>query len=81
MTTRNPRKTSLILGLALAISWLAVFALLPVLNSERLRFGDLLGGTVVVRIPRQALLSDITGASAAGATFTFTHEQLEVYGI
>ena len=70
-----------LLGLTLALSWLAVFALLPALNRERLRFGDLLGGTVVVRMPRQALLSDVAVVEAAGAAFTFTYDQLEVYGI
>ncbi len=70
------------LALPIACAWLAVFALLPIVNRERLRFGDLLGGTVVVRIPRPMLLSDLAGGErSAQDAYKFTLAQLEVYGI
>ena len=53
----------------------------PALNRERLRCGDLLGGTVVVRVPKQALLGDVAGERRADASFDFTRDQLEIYGI
>lgn len=68
-------------GAAIALAWLAVFALLPVLNAERLRCGDLLGGTVVVRLPKHALLQDVVAAGPAPAALAFTPAQLGVYGI
>jgi uncharacterized RDD family membrane protein YckC len=70
------------LALPIACAWLALFALLPIVNREHLRFGDLLGGTVVVRIPQPALLSDLANAEdAPRAVYTFTPAQLDVYGI
>jgi uncharacterized RDD family membrane protein YckC len=69
-------------ALPVTCAWLALFALLPIVNRERLRFGDLLGGTVVVRVPDPVLLSDLAGTDAAlGGAYTFTPAQLSVYGI
>jgi uncharacterized RDD family membrane protein YckC len=68
-------------GVVLAAGWLAVFALFPLLNKERLRCGDLVGGTVVVRLPRPVLLPDLAGVSPATPSYVFTPSQLGVYGI
>jgi len=68
------------LGLVLAGSWFAVFALLPALNREHLRCGDLIGGTVVVRMPTTVLLADVA-ASGRDDALVFTPEQLDIYGI
>jgi len=57
--------------------WLLFFAALPVINSDRMRGGDLIAGTMVISMPRRALLSDLVD----GATqFTFTPPQLQAYG-
>jgi uncharacterized RDD family membrane protein YckC len=57
--------------------WLLFFAALPVINSDRMRGGDLIAGTMVISMPRRALLSDLV----EGATqFTFTPPQLQAYG-
>jgi len=57
--------------------WLLFFAALPVINSDRMRGGDLIAGTIVISMPRRALLSDLV----EGATqFTFTPPQLQAYG-
>lgn len=64
----------------LAAGWTFVFLLMPLFNAHRLRIGDLVGGTLVVRIPRALLLPDVAGAPQA-AELTFTDAQLDVYGI
>lgn len=76
-------------GAVIGLLWLGVFALLPLFNRERLRIGDLLAGTIVVRMPRTRLLDDVAETAdmraATGVTpaelYTFTPEQLDVYGI
>lgn len=74
----------------LASGWLLVFIAIPFFHRSRLRVGDILAGTIVVEAPRELLYSDIAAvpvaraAKSAGATppeFTFTQEQLEIYGI
>jgi len=66
-----------------------VFPLIPLLNRYRLRVGDMVAGTMVVRAPRALLLADQSatpqprrfGTPPAEAGFVFTSEQLDVYGI
>ena len=68
----------------LAAVWLGILALLPLFNKDHLRPGDIVGGTLVVRAPRVVLLEDLTEAVAAapsGPRFSFTQEQLDLYGI
>jgi uncharacterized RDD family membrane protein YckC len=68
--------------------WLAVVMLLPLFNRHRARVGDLVAGTIVVLAPRGELLPDLVRErpqEASGkkkrAEYTFTQEQLDVYGI
>ncbi len=71
------------------IVWAAVFVLLPLLNRDRLRAGDIVAGTWVVYAPKAALLPDMATATApaegrvidAPAPYVFTVEQLDSYGI
>jgi uncharacterized RDD family membrane protein YckC len=70
----------------LATVWVLVLALIPFFNRDRLRIGDLVAGTMVVRSPRVLLMPDIGGqvaeqARRAETRYQFTSEQLEVYGI
>lgn len=69
----------------LAGLWFVVFAFFPVMNRDRLRVGDLIGGTLVIVRPQAMLLGDIStnrGPSAERrATYAFSTEQLEIYGI
>lgn len=62
------------------ILWCAVFVFFPLFNRDRLRVGDLIAGTWVVRAPRRVLDVDLSSASEDG-TSTFTREQLDAYGI
>jgi uncharacterized RDD family membrane protein YckC len=46
-------------GQFLAVVWLLVFALMPLFNQDRLRCGDLVAGTLVVKAPAAVLLADL----------------------
>jgi uncharacterized RDD family membrane protein YckC len=61
---------------ALAL-WLLFFSLLPLLNHDRLRGGDLIAGTMVIALPRRVLLSDLVEKTSR---FRFTERQLAAYG-
>lgn len=65
--------------------WLLLFGLVPFLNRDRLRVGDLIAGTMVVQMPRRRLLPDLVDDADARARvagpYVFTPEQLDVYGI
>ena len=71
-----------------AFAWLAVFALLPLFNRDRLRAGDLVAGSWVVEAPRlklaDALSTGETAASgtsqATGASYKFGENELAIYG-
>ncbi|MDQ3033641.1 MAG: RDD family protein [Myxococcota bacterium] len=62
-----------------AIAWILVVAMLPVITRERTRAGDLVAGTVVVRVPKTVLMRD-EARGTRGARLRFTREQLAVYG-
>lgn len=70
----------------LATLWVLVLMLIPFFNKDRLRIGDLVAGTMVVRSPQVLLMPDIGGqvaelARRAETHHQFTAEQLDVYGI
>jgi uncharacterized RDD family membrane protein YckC len=43
-----------------AFLWIVVLGLFPLFNRDRLRVGDLIAGTVVVHVPKQVLLPDLS---------------------
>lgn len=65
------------------IVWCGIFVLFPFFNRDRLRAGDLIAGTWVLKAPKQTLLPDLTGdrTPAADAVFAFTTAQLDAYGV
>jgi uncharacterized RDD family membrane protein YckC len=66
------------------LAWLFVFALIPFFNRDRLRVGDLVGGTLVVRTPRAVLRPDLSASGMsrdATSPLAFRGEQLDLYGI
>jgi uncharacterized RDD family membrane protein YckC len=64
-----------------AVGWMLVFGLLPLVWRQRLRVGDLIAGTVVIRTPGVMLLDELVHAPAAAAgELRFSLEQLGVYG-
>jgi uncharacterized RDD family membrane protein YckC len=60
------------------LAWMLLFSLLPLFNSQRLRAGDLIGGTAVIALPRRILLGDLT--EAVSASYTFQERHLRAYG-
>jgi uncharacterized RDD family membrane protein YckC len=62
--------------LTLAV-WMLFFALLPAINRDRMRGGDLIAGTIVIALAKRALSSDLVEASVH---FSFTEQQLRAYG-
>jgi uncharacterized RDD family membrane protein YckC len=54
-------------GWLLAAAWLFVFALMPLFNQDRLRCGDLVAGTMVVKMPAAVLLADLADRGEARA--------------
>ncbi len=64
--------------------WSGVFLLFPIFNKDKMRVGDLIAGTWVIRSPKAQLLGDISSANAGGgerSRFTFSQHQLDAYGI
>jgi uncharacterized RDD family membrane protein YckC len=67
---------------AAATVWCGVFALLPLFNKDRLRAGDILAGTWVVKVPDRSLLRDLAvGGVLETSAIRFTLGQLDAYGI
>ena len=63
--------------------WFAIFVLFPFLNRDSLRCGDVIAGTWVVEAQRRKLgqaLSVSAPVAASDQAFTFTPEELAVYG-
>jgi uncharacterized RDD family membrane protein YckC len=67
----------------LGLLWTGGFALFPLFNRDRLRVGDFVAGTWVVKSPREKLSIDLLDAqqAAAAGRFAFTAEQAGAYGI
>ncbi|UAJ09757.1 RDD family protein [Glacieibacterium megasporae] len=63
------------------IGWTIGFAVLPLFNHDRLRVGDILAGTWVLRAPRRRLGVDVAERGAATAGLIFTDAQLAAYGV
>jgi len=62
------------------LMWSGIFLFFPLTNRDRLRIGDLIGGTWVVRTQRVALGIDI-GATPTRRTHAFSDAALSLYGI
>ena len=71
------------------LGWVLGIAALPLFSRDRLRAGDLIGGTQVIAMPERLLLDDLVDASPepesmrkkAPEDYVFTHEQLAIYGV
>lgn len=65
-----------------ALIWSGIFLLMPLFNKNRLRAGDMLAGTWVVKNPKPMLLTDLsTQGRTKGPEFKFSPKQLQAYGI
>lgn len=66
----------------LGLIWSGIFLLFPLFNKDRLRAGDLIAGTWVVRAPKPILGRDLaTHNNQSAGLFSFSGEQVEAYGI
>lgn len=66
----------------LTLIWVSGFIALPFLNNDRLRAGDIVGGTWVIRAPKQKLVRDMADESIQHrAAYVFTTAQLDAYGV
>ncbi len=63
-----------------ALSWSGIFLFFPLFNRDRLRVGDLVAGTWVVRAAPRALGADLA-ASDRRRGRTFSDAALELYGV
>ena len=61
----------------MGLVWCGVFVLFPLFNKDRLRVGDLISGTWVVRAPKRVLDIDL----AANPAGSFSNEALDAYGV
>ncbi len=65
----------------LSAGWILFFTLFPLFNKDRMRVGDLLAGTWVIRVPKYEAGYDLTEARVPEAErFQFSEEQLAAYG-
>ncbi len=74
----------------LLLVWAGIFLFMPLFNRDGLRLGDLVGGTMVIAMPKAALLPDliaaggpgqISGQTAGASDYRFSDGQLDIYGI
>jgi hypothetical protein len=66
----------------LAMLWSGVFVFFPLFNRDRLRVGDMVAGTWVVKAPRERLSIDLLDAIELGRErFAFSLEQAGAYGV
>ncbi|MEJ0059320.1 MAG: RDD family protein [Terricaulis sp.] len=63
------------------VIWCGIFLLFPFFNRDRLRAGDLIAGTWVLKTPKQKLLPDLASEQARDERFAFTEAQFSVYGV
>jgi hypothetical protein len=59
------------------LAWLGLFTALPLFNRDRMRGGDFIAGTIVIAIPKRALLADLVGGRDR---YGFSSQQLAAYG-
>ena len=66
----------------LGLAWSGIFLLFPLFNRDRLRVGDFVAGTWVVKAPRRSLAIDLAHDAAERLTrFAFTADQAGAYGV
>ena len=64
--------------------WSGIFLFFPVFNKDKLRVGDLIAGTWVIKAPKVQLMGDISQVAAKtprASLYQFTPIQVDAYGI
>lgn len=73
----KPAEGSIDWGQLMVAGWMLFFAALPLINRDRMRGGDLIAGTMVIALPKQALSADLVEKAVQ---FSFSESQLRAYG-
>lgn len=68
-------------GVLAGLVWCGLFALFPLFNRDRLRVGDFVAGTWVIRSPKRVLEPDLTDLGQKADVYVFTRAEIDVYGI
>lgn len=64
-----------------SLTWSGIFLFFPLFNRDRLRVGDLVAGTWVVRAGKSKLSADLVGTVTDQPRRTFPEAALKLYGI
>jgi len=65
-----------------ALVWSGIFLFFPLFNRDRLRAGDLVAGTWVVKTPKRRLLADLAEERVGLASaYRFNQAQVDAYGV
>ncbi|MCB9640525.1 MAG: RDD family protein [Myxococcales bacterium] len=66
----------------IGLGWTILAIGFPFFHPQSMRFGDVIGGTFVIEVPKAQLLADKARSTthARQATINFTPEQLSIYG-
>jgi hypothetical protein len=67
-------------GALAGLVWCAVFVFFPMLNRDRLRIGDFVAGTWVIRSPKRTLELDLA-ANERTSGIVITQAEADVYGV
>jgi uncharacterized RDD family membrane protein YckC len=68
-------------GRLASLGWACAITSLPLLNKDNLRAGDLIGGTMVIWLPKRELRKDLGEEREKKRDgYSFTSEQLAIYG-
>ena len=67
-------------GALAGLVWCAIFVFFPLFNRDRLRVGDFVAGTWVIRSPKRALELDLA-AGERGTSIVITQAEADVYGV
>src|SRR5262249_26691057 len=67
-------------GALAGLVWCAIFVFFPLFYRDRLRVGDFVAGTWVIRAPRRALELDLAAGEKASG-ISFTRAEVDVYGV
>src|SRR6185503_14741988 len=60
--------------------WCAIFVFFPLFNRDRLRVGDFVAGTWVIRAPKRTLELDLAAREKASG-FSFSRAEVDVSGV
>src|SRR5215831_5365832 len=67
-------------GALAGMVWCAIFVFFPLFNRDRLRVGDFVAGTWVIKAPKRALELDLAAGEKA-SEYSFSRAEVDVYGV